>query len=146
MTGLQFRQLHGDPATWTDDEYEAFQTWARPADQPPAPNQKESDMDLTVRYVNDSRQVVDGVDAADITNPDHPRAYLATLITQATETLRTITNHAERLAEKTARLSAEADGLRSRNAALEAENARLRKEAAELAGMSNGTHSATCTA
>ncbi|MEW2402152.1 hypothetical protein [Streptomyces sp. NPDC046862] len=27
MTGLQFRQTHGDPAGWTDTEYEAYFAW-----------------------------------------------------------------------------------------------------------------------
>lgn len=24
MTGIEFRETHGDPATWTDDEYEDY--------------------------------------------------------------------------------------------------------------------------
>lgn len=36
MTGRQFRQLHGDPATWTDDEYEQFAQYATPGDPAPA--------------------------------------------------------------------------------------------------------------
>jgi hypothetical protein len=31
MTGPQFRQLHGDPADWSDDEYEQFAECATPA-------------------------------------------------------------------------------------------------------------------
>ncbi|MFF8910627.1 hypothetical protein [Streptomyces olivaceoviridis] len=33
MTGIEYREQHGDPATWDDTEYEAFQAWAQPADQ-----------------------------------------------------------------------------------------------------------------
>ena len=36
MTGHQFRQLHGDPATWTDDEYTHFEEIAKPGDPQPA--------------------------------------------------------------------------------------------------------------
>lgn len=36
MTGTQFRKLHGDPATWTDDEYEQFAECATPGDPEPA--------------------------------------------------------------------------------------------------------------
>lgn len=36
MTGTQFRQTHGDPATWTDDEYEQFAECATPGDPQPA--------------------------------------------------------------------------------------------------------------
>jgi hypothetical protein len=36
MTGSQFRQLHGDPATWTDDEYTHFEEIATPGDPKPA--------------------------------------------------------------------------------------------------------------
>lgn len=32
MTGTQFRQAHGDPATWTDTEYEQFAECATPGD------------------------------------------------------------------------------------------------------------------
>ncbi|MCF0086702.1 MULTISPECIES: hypothetical protein [unclassified Streptomyces] len=31
MTGIEFRQQHGDPAQWDDSEYEAFLAWATPA-------------------------------------------------------------------------------------------------------------------
>jgi hypothetical protein len=27
MTGIEFRETHGDPATWDDDEYEAYFAW-----------------------------------------------------------------------------------------------------------------------
>ncbi|MFE1451985.1 hypothetical protein [Streptomyces olivaceoviridis] len=37
MTGIEYRQQHGDPATWDDTEYEAFQAWAQPTDQAPTP-------------------------------------------------------------------------------------------------------------
>lgn len=33
MTGLEFRQLHGDPANWDDDEYDTY--FALTADQTP---------------------------------------------------------------------------------------------------------------
>lgn len=33
MTGLEFREAHGDPAEWTDDEYEDY--FALTADQTP---------------------------------------------------------------------------------------------------------------
>ena len=36
MTGTQFRHLHGDPARWTDDEYEQFAECATPGDPQPA--------------------------------------------------------------------------------------------------------------
>ncbi len=42
MTGSEFRETHGDPATWTDTEYEAYfaitadQTPDTPADYQPA--------------------------------------------------------------------------------------------------------------
>jgi hypothetical protein len=36
MTGIQFRRTHGDPATWTDDEYELFEQYAIPGDPRPA--------------------------------------------------------------------------------------------------------------
>lgn len=36
MTGREFRQLHGDPADWTDTEYEQFAQYAAPGDPQPA--------------------------------------------------------------------------------------------------------------
>lgn len=36
MTGTQFRKLHGDPAGWSDDEYEQFAECATPGDPEPA--------------------------------------------------------------------------------------------------------------
>lgn len=36
MTGTTFRQLHGDPVKWTDDEYEQFAECATPGDPEPA--------------------------------------------------------------------------------------------------------------
>ncbi len=36
MTGPEFRQAHGDPADWTDDEYEQFAQYATPGDPAPA--------------------------------------------------------------------------------------------------------------
>jgi hypothetical protein len=35
MTGLEFRETHGDPASWDDSEYEAYFAITTPA--PPAP-------------------------------------------------------------------------------------------------------------
>jgi FtsZ-binding cell division protein ZapB len=87
-------------------------------------------VDLTTRYVSDSRRVTAEIDNANITNPDHSRTALTVLITRATETLRTLTDHTERLAEKEGRLAQEVDTMRSRIAALETENGRLRREAA----------------
>lgn len=36
MTGREFRETHGDPATWDDSAYEAY--WAWTADQTPTPD------------------------------------------------------------------------------------------------------------
>lgn len=36
MTGIEFRNLHGDPAQWTDTEYEQFAHCATPGDPRPA--------------------------------------------------------------------------------------------------------------
>lgn len=36
MTGREFRTLHGDPADWTDTEYEQFAGCATPGDPTPA--------------------------------------------------------------------------------------------------------------
>jgi hypothetical protein len=36
MTGREYRRLHGDPADWTDDEYEQFAECATPGDPTPA--------------------------------------------------------------------------------------------------------------
>ncbi|MFC9891550.1 hypothetical protein [Streptomyces pilosus] len=36
MTGIEFRETHGDPAGWTDDEYELFAECATPGDPGPA--------------------------------------------------------------------------------------------------------------
>lgn len=36
MTGREFRALHGDPADWSDDEYEQFAECATPGDPQPA--------------------------------------------------------------------------------------------------------------
>lgn len=36
MTGIEFRETHGDPAGWDDDEYEAYFAWT--ADQTPTPD------------------------------------------------------------------------------------------------------------
>ncbi|MGV9278079.1 hypothetical protein [Streptomyces griseosporeus] len=44
MTGTEFRQTHGDPTTWTDNEYEAFQAWAEPADQTPTTDPTNHDL------------------------------------------------------------------------------------------------------
>lgn len=35
MTGIEFRETHGDPAQWDDDEYEAY--FAITADQTSTP-------------------------------------------------------------------------------------------------------------
>jgi hypothetical protein len=35
MTGTEFREGHGDPANWGDDEYEAYFAWTAP--EQPAP-------------------------------------------------------------------------------------------------------------
>ncbi|CAL9667384.1 hypothetical protein SUDANB145_07230 (plasmid) [Streptomyces sp. enrichment culture] len=39
MTGTDFREAHGDPAGWDDDEYEAYFAWTadQPQNQTPAP-------------------------------------------------------------------------------------------------------------
>lgn len=34
MTGIEFRETHGDPAQWDDDEYEAYFAWTT-VDQTP---------------------------------------------------------------------------------------------------------------
>ncbi|MCX5001011.1 hypothetical protein [Streptomyces longwoodensis] len=31
MTGHEFREQHGDPGTWDDDEYEAYFAWTAPS-------------------------------------------------------------------------------------------------------------------
>ncbi|MGQ4393780.1 hypothetical protein ACN6K5_003566 [Streptomyces violaceoruber] len=36
MTGPEFRRIHGEPAQWTDDEYELFAECATPGDPKPA--------------------------------------------------------------------------------------------------------------
>ncbi|MEV5703462.1 hypothetical protein AB0L55_39045 [Streptomyces anthocyanicus] len=36
MTGPEFRRIHGEPAQWTDDEYELFAECANPGDPKPA--------------------------------------------------------------------------------------------------------------
>ena len=36
MTGQEYRILHGDPAQWTDLEYEQFAQCAKPGDPRPA--------------------------------------------------------------------------------------------------------------
>jgi hypothetical protein len=45
MTGIEFRQTHGDPADWDDNEYESFQACAQPTDQPPTPTSTSSPPD-----------------------------------------------------------------------------------------------------
>lgn len=37
MTGIEFREGHGDPARWDDDEYEAYFAWTA-SQTPPTPN------------------------------------------------------------------------------------------------------------
>jgi hypothetical protein len=34
MTGIEFREGHGDPASWDDDEYEAYFAITAPAAHP----------------------------------------------------------------------------------------------------------------
>jgi hypothetical protein len=34
MTGTEFREGHGDPANWDDDEYEAYFAWTTPPKTP----------------------------------------------------------------------------------------------------------------
>jgi hypothetical protein len=77
-------------------------------------------MDLTARYVTDSRRVIDEVEFAAITNPDLPRATVVRLVTRLTETLRTMSDHAERLAESNTRLRGESDELENQVRALHA--------------------------
>ncbi|MFF1298165.1 MULTISPECIES: hypothetical protein [unclassified Streptomyces] len=36
MTGSEFRKAHGDPATWTDQDYEEFPLYGTPGDPTPA--------------------------------------------------------------------------------------------------------------
>ena len=42
MTGIQFRDGHGDPQNWDDDEYEAYFAWTAnnntPDPQPTTPH------------------------------------------------------------------------------------------------------------
>lgn len=64
-------------------------------------------MDLTAHYVSDARREVAAVEAVDITNPDLPRVDLVRLVTRLTETLRTTTDHTERLGQTITRLRAE---------------------------------------
>lgn len=75
-------------------------------------------MDLTTRYVTDSRNVIAEVEAVDTTNPDLPRPKAAALITRATEMLRTMSDHAERLGQSAERLRAERDELEGQVRAL----------------------------
>lgn len=75
-------------------------------------------MDLTARYVADSRRVIFEVETAGITNPDLPRTDLVVLLTRSTETLRTMSDHAERLSVSTDRLRTENKELEAQVAAL----------------------------
>ncbi|MBL3664488.1 hypothetical protein JL475_00310 [Streptomyces sp. M2CJ-2] len=84
-------------------------------------------MDLTARYVQDSRDVIAEVGAADITNPDMPHQTAVKLLVRLTETLRSMSDHAERL-------ETSASNLRSRNSALDNENSSLRQTVAALEG------------
>ena len=88
-------------------------------------------MSLTTQYVRDSRQIIAGVEAADITNPDLPRPTVAALITRSTEMLRTMGDHAERLNESLTGLQAENTGLRAENIELENQVRDLRRVRAE---------------
>lgn len=75
-------------------------------------------MNLTARYVTDSRHVIADVETTDTTNPELPRHDLVVLLTRSTETLRTMTDHAERLS--------------TANEALRGEITRLEKQLTEL--------------
>ncbi|OUD04656.1 hypothetical protein [Streptomyces swartbergensis] len=75
-------------------------------------------MDLTARYVADSRRVIDEVEFAAITNPDLPRATVVRLTTRLTEMLRTVADHAERLAESNTQLRTDSAELESQVRAL----------------------------
>lgn len=77
-------------------------------------------MDLTARYVADSRQTIADVDATDITSPDLPRVDMVRLMTRLTEMLRTTADHAERLAQSTSQLRAENAELENQVRALQA--------------------------
>ncbi|MFD8488643.1 hypothetical protein [Streptomyces sp. NPDC059712] len=57
MTGSQFRQTHGDPAQWTDTEYEQFADCATPGDPKPA-------HDLLARLKNQNANTTDLTTAA----------------------------------------------------------------------------------
>jgi uncharacterized protein YhaN len=78
-------------------------------------------MDLTSRYVRESRRVISDVEDADTTSPDMSRVDLVQRLTQATEMLRTMSDHAERLAESHAQLQAARDELEGRVRALQSE-------------------------
>lgn len=65
-------------------------------------------MDLTARYVADSRQAIADVEVVDVTSPDVPRAIVARLVTRLTEQLRTMSDHAERIGQDNVRLRTEA--------------------------------------
>lgn len=75
-------------------------------------------MDLTARYVADSRRVIEQVEFAAITDPGLPRATVVGLTTRLTETLRTMADHAERLAESNTRLRADGVEMESQVRAL----------------------------
>lgn len=81
-------------------------------------------MSLTARYVKDSRQIIAGVEATDVTSPDLPRRTSAVLITRSTEMLRTMADHAEGLDQTVV-------GLRAENAQLESKVRDLRKALAK---------------
>lgn len=57
MTGIEFRQLHGDPAGWTDREYEDFAQCTTPGDPTPA-------RELLARLKTDPTQATDYQPAA----------------------------------------------------------------------------------
>jgi ABC-type transporter Mla subunit MlaD len=97
-------------------------------------------VDLTAHYVASSRQVIAGIESADITSPDHPRSYLVSLTTRATGMLGVMADHAERLATKTEnltkevnRLAEEKDQLTAQVRSLESLIAALRSEATQNA-------------
>ncbi|MET7429609.1 hypothetical protein ABZT16_11505 [Streptomyces flaveolus] len=77
-------------------------------------------MDLTARYVADGRRVIADVEATDITNPDLSRVNLVRIVTRLTETLRTATDHAERLNQSLTQAREENAGLEGQVHALHA--------------------------
>lgn len=75
-------------------------------------------MNLSARYVAESRQTIADVEAADITSPDLPRVDMVRLVTRLTETLRTTADHAERLGQSNTQLRDEITALENQVRAL----------------------------